>query len=182
MQLVYPHKDCKLLVRVCEKVEAGRSQPLATSELLLDTYQAEHLPDVAFDAENMDVCVYGKMNLMKKALKEFAYLPASETLTLAFQEDYPKLALSALRPDQDLFHLAKFNSDVPDLHFKRVTAREVRFNVDALRLAFTRFSQDSLIFILTLNTDSLLSVKIVPEDKKMMIESIVLPKDADEDE
>jgi len=114
----------------------------------------------------MDVCVYGKMNLMKKALKEFAYLPPSETLTLAFQEDYPKLSLSASAPTRTSSTSPKFNSDVPDLHFKRVTAREVRFNVDALRLAFTRFSQDSLIFILTLNTDSSSPSRSSPRTKR----------------
>lgn len=65
---------------------------------------------------------------------------------------------------------------------KKVTNKEVTYNMDCLRLAFTRFNQDSLIFILTVTKDNYLSVKIIPEDKKMMIDSILLPKEIEEDE
>ena len=55
-----------------------------------------------------------------------------------------------------------------------------RYTIESLRLAFSRINNDGLICIVTMYNEGFLSVKHMDDEKVLMIESIILPLDIEE--
>jgi len=59
--------------------------------------------------------------------------------------------------------VVKFNSDIDDLVYKKLSETAALYTIESLRLAFSRISRDNLLCIVCLNSDGYLSVKHMHE-------------------
>jgi hypothetical protein len=76
-------------------------------------------------------------------------------------------------------HKVKFNENIKGLIYQKLGETSVQYNSGSLRLALNRITQqqDDLLCVFTIHNDGYLSVKNISGDKKVYIESIILPQE-----
>ena len=126
--------------------------------------------------------VFGKVQHFKKALKEFSFLQDKEIVELRFSDAYPHLQFIYGNTAFNRYHVVKFNSNIDDLVYKKTSEANALYTIESLRLAFSRITSDNLLCIVTLQNEGYLSVKHMHQEKLLLIESIILAQEDNQDD
>ena len=78
--------------------------------------------------------------------------------------------------------MLKFNSNIDDLVYKKTSEANALYTMESLRLAFSRITTDNLLCIVTLQNEGYLSVKHMHQDKILLIYSIILAQEENQEE
>ena len=78
--------------------------------------------------------------------------------------------------------MIKFNSTIDDLVYKKTSEANALYTIESLRLAFSRITSDNLLCIVTLQNEGYLSVKHMHQEKLLLIESIILAQQRQDEE
>lgn len=185
MQLTYPSGDNYLQVEIPEETKGAMPDKInQTTTLQLETFEAQHTLDPEFNLNNNQTLaqVFGKVQHFKKALKEFQFLQDKEIVELRFSESYPHLQFIYGNEKFNRYHVIKFNSTIDDLVYKKTSEANALYTIESLRLAFSRITSDNLLCIVTLQNEGYLSVKHMHQEKLLLIESIILAQQGQDEE
>ena len=78
--------------------------------------------------------------------------------------------------------MLKFNSNIDDFVYKKTSEANALYTMESLRLAFSRITTDNLLCIVTLQNEGYLSVKHMHQDKILLIDSIILAQEENQEE
>lgn len=184
MQINYPVGDNFLQVCIPEDSKGMADKVKQTTTLNLETYEVQHTLNAEFQFNNVMISaqIFGKVQHFKKALKEFQFLADKEPIEVKFSNQYPQIQFKYGNERYGRYHVVKFNSEIDDLVCKKLSETSAMFTIESLRLAFSRISRDNLLCIVCLNNEGYLSVKHMHEQKLLLIESIILPQEEQEEE
>ena len=185
LAIEYPTGDNYLQVEIPEETTNGQGDKICTTtKLQLETFEAQHTLNPEFNLlKNQNLAqIFGKVQHFKKALKEFSFLQDKEVVELRFSESYPHLQFIYGNEKFGRYHVIKFNQQIDDLVYKKTSEASAFYTIESLRLAFSRISSDSLLCIVTLQNEGYLSVKHMHQQKLLLIESIILAQEDNQDE
>jgi hypothetical protein len=133
--------------------------------------------------QDVSALIFGKIQHFKRALKEFQFLAEKDAIEIKISQKYPQISFRHVNDQYQRNHVVKFNEKIDDLIIKELRQEcSAYYTIESLRLAFSRINNDNLICIVTMYNEGYLSVKHMDEQKVLMIESIILPLDAIEEE
>ncbi|CDW75731.1 UNKNOWN [Stylonychia lemnae] len=183
IHLRFPVGDSKLEIKIPETIgntmDSSNNRIIQETTLMLDAYRADHnLKEVELNIDQVCAQVFGKIIHFKRALKEFSFAPDSTYVEIKFSDQYPNISMRLLGDNfQDRNHVIKFNSQIENLVYKKLSNCSSAYTLGALRLGFSRISNDNLICIVSMFNDGNLSLRHMDDDMQLMIESIIQPYD-----
>lgn len=176
IELAYPRGDNMLEIRILEESKGTQDKLIIDSSIQLETYEATHSLDADYSFKSVPIAatIFARVLHFKRALREFSFLDSQDVISMEMSENYPKMQFVFSQPTHRRYHAVKFNEEIDDFVIKQISQSKAYFKIESLRLAFTRMTSDSLLCIVTLNTQGALSVKIMHDTKSFLAESLIL--------
>ena len=140
LELEYPVGDSFLELRIPEESEksAAGEKLHHTTTVQLESYNAQHdlNSEFYFDQSGITVQIFGKVLHFKKALKEFNFMGDKDLIEVRVSQQYPHLQFKYVNPRRA--HVIKFNAEIEDLVYKRLSETSAVYYAESLRFAFSR--------------------------------------------